>query len=255
MGFVTDLANPQRFESLARPLARISGALALVLTGAGLWFALFNSPADYQQGDTVRIMYVHVPAAWMSLFCYTSMAVASLVGFVWKHPLADVAAKSTAPIGATFTFLALVTGSLWGKPMWGDWWAWDARLTSVLVLFFLYLGYIALWAAIDDKTRAARLAAIACLVGFVNVPIIKFSVDWWNSLHQPASVFRADGPSIDGSMLLPLFLMGAGYMALYGWLVLVQMRAEMAERRVLRLETSGGAAVSTLKAAPTPRTP
>jgi heme exporter protein C len=231
-----DLANPQRFDALARtttPYIAAGGALLLI---AGLYFSLFNSPADYQQGDSVRVMYVHVPAAWMAMMCYTSMAVASAVGFIWKHPLADVAAKSTAPIGAAFTFLALVTGSLWGKPMWGTWWAWDARLTSVLILFFMYLGYIALWNAIDDKTRAARIAAIACLVGFINIPIIKFSVDWWNSLHQPASVFRKGGPSIDGSMLTPLFLMGLAYTLIYAALVLVAMRSELAERRIARLQ-------------------
>ncbi len=223
-----DLANPQRFDAAAKRATPFIGWAAAILLAAGLYFALFNSPADYQQGDSVRIMYVHVPAAWMALMCYTSMAAASAVGFVWKHPLADVAAKSAAPIGAAFTFLALVTGSIWGKPMWGTWWAWDARLTSVLILFFIYIGYIALWNAIEDKARAARIAAIACLVGFINIPIIKFSVDWWNSLHQPASILRANGPSIHQSMLTPLFLMGFGYMALFATLLLISMRAELA---------------------------
>ena len=241
-----EYANPMRFERLAERLTPWVCGLALLLLAVGLYFSLFNSPADYQQGDTVRIMYVHVPAAWMALFCYTSMAIASAVGFIWKHPLADVAAKSTAPIGAVFTLLALVTGSLWGKPMWGAWWAWDARLTSVLVLFFLYLGYMAIWEAMDDKARAARLAAITCLVGFINVPIIKFSVDWWNSLHQPASVFRADGPTIDGAMLTPLFLMALAYSFLYLWLLLIAMRAELAERRAGRLE-AGKRAPATLR--------
>lgn len=232
-----DLANPQKFEALAKTLTPFAGAAAALAILSGLYFGLFNSPADYQQGDSVRIMYVHVPAAWMALMCYSSMAVASLVAFIWKHPLADVAAKTTAPIGAAFTFLALVTGSIWGKPMWGTWWAWDARLTSVLILFFMYLGYIALWNSIDDKTRAARIAAIACLVGFINIPIIKFSVDWWNSLHQPASVFRGDGPTIDGSMLTPLFLMGIGYTLLFTALLLVSMRSELRERRIARLQS------------------
>lgn len=236
-----DLANPDRFDRLARAATPFVGAGAGLLLIAGLYLALFASPADYQQGDSVRIMYVHVPAAWMALMCYSSMAVASVVGFVWKHPLADVAAKSTAPIGAAFTFLALVTGSLWGKPMWGTWWAWDARLTSVLVLFFMYLGYMALWSAIEDKARAARIAAIACIVGFINVPIIKFSVDWWNSLHQPASVLRGGGPSIHPSMLTPLLLMGLAYTMIYGALLLVSMRAEIAERRIARLESSARA--------------
>ena len=228
-------ANPQRFDALADRVAPFLAGGAALLVAFGLYFALFASPADYQQGDTVRIMYVHVPAAWMALFCYSAMAGASAVGFIWKHPLADVAAKATAPIGATFTLLALVTGSLWGRPMWGAWWAWDARLTSVLILLFLYLGYIALWRTIDDRSRAAKIAGVAAIVGFVNVPIIKFSVDWWNSLHQPASVIRADGPTIDGSMLRPLIIMGVAYMLIYAWLLIVNMQAELAERRAERL--------------------
>ena len=242
---ITDLANPTRFEKVADPASRALGWLAAALIMAGLYFALFASPADYQQGQSVRIMYVHVPAAWLALFAYTLMAAASAAGFIWKHPLADVAAKTAAPLGAAFTLLALITGSLWGKPMWGAWWAWDARLTSVLILFFMYVGYIVLWETIADSARAARIAAIACIVGFVNVPIIKFSVDWWNSLHQPASVMRSDGPSIDGAMLIPLFLMGAGYMALFGWLHLVSIRSELKFRRAVRLEkTHAGASPS-----------
>lgn len=234
-----DLANPQRFEKLAVRLLPLLSIGAAVTALFGLYYALLGSPADYQQGDSVRIMYVHVPAAWMALLCYSVMALSSVVGFAFKHPLADVAAKSTAPIGAAFTFLALVTGSLWGKPMWGTWWAWDARLTSVLILFFLYLGYMALWNAIEDRSRAARIAAIACLVGFINIPIIKFSVDWWNSLHQPASVLRGGGPSIDGSMLTPLFLMGMCYSLVYGALLVISMRTELTERRIARLEQDG----------------
>jgi len=236
-----DLANPQRFEKLAARLVPLLTIASGVTALFGLYMALFDSPADYQQGDSVRIMYVHVPAAWMALLCYSTMAIASAIGFIFKHPLADVAAKSAAPIGAAFTFLALVTGSLWGKPMWGTWWAWDARLTSVLILFFLYIGYIALWNAIDDKIRAARLAAIVCLVGFINIPIIKFSVDWWNSLHQPASVLRAGGPTIHGSMLTPLILMGAAYALGFAALLLVSMRGELAERRIARLEQTARA--------------
>jgi heme exporter protein C len=229
-------ANPLRFESFARKLQPWLFAGAFLLLGAGLWLALFNSPPDYQQGETVRIMYVHVPAAWMAMFCYTVMAVSSIVGFVWKHPLADVAAKATALPGAAFTLLALVTGSLWGKPMWGAWWVWDARLTSVLVLFFLYLGYMALWQAIEDTHKAARAAGILAIVGFINVPIIKFSVDWWNSLHQPASVTRLDGSvTIHADMLIPLLVMGAAYMALYFALLLLRMRTEVLERRLHRL--------------------
>lgn len=236
-----DLANPVRFDRLAGRIIPLASIGAIVVALFGLYYALIASPADYQQGESVRIMYVHVPAAWMALMCYSIMAVASAVGFIWKHPLADVAAKSTAPIGAAFTFLALVTGSLWGKPMWGTWWAWDARLTSVLLLFFLYLGYMALWTAIDDRARAARISAIACLVGFINIPIIKFSVDWWSSLHQPASILRGGGPSIDGSMLTPLLMMGVAYMLTFAALVLVSMRAELAERRIARLEQTAKA--------------
>ncbi len=240
-----DLANPDRFDRFARTATPIVAAVALLILTLGLYFALFNSPADYQQGESVRIMYVHVPAAWMALMCYSAMAVSSVVGFIWKHPLADVAAKSTAPIGAAFTLLALVTGSLWGRPMWGTWWAWDARLTSVLILLFLYLGYMASWSTFEDKTRAARVAAVICVVGFINVPIIKFSVDWWNSLHQPASVFRADGPSIHSSMLTPLLLMGLAYTLVFTALLFTSMRAELAERRIARLE-AGARAPSTV---------
>ncbi|GJL94251.1 MAG: cytochrome C biogenesis protein CcmC [Hyphococcus sp.] len=236
MAFFYDLANPVRFERITRYIFPAVLGFALVTGAAGVYFALFNSPADYQQGDSVRIMYVHVPAAWMALFCYSLMAFASAVGFIWKHPLADVAAKETAPIGAGFTFLALFTGALWGKPMWGAWWVWDARLTSVLVLMFLYLGYMALWRAVSDKSRAARLAAILAIVGFINVPVIKFSVDWWNSLHQPASVFKAGGPSIDGAMLIPLFLMIAAYMFGFTAMLLQSMKNELLERRLSRLE-------------------
>jgi heme exporter protein C len=228
-------ANPTRFLRIADVLLPWAGGIAVVALGVGLALSLFVAPADYQQGDSARIMFVHVPAAWMALFTYTFMAVASAVGLIWKHPLADLAAKSAAPIGAGFTLIALVTGSLWGQPMWGTWWVWDARLTSVLVLFFLYLGYIALWQAIDDPTRAAKAAAILALVGFVNVPIIKFSVDWWNTLHQPASVLKIGGPSIHPSMLWPLLIMALGFKAYFVSVLLIRLRAEIAARRVRAL--------------------
>ena len=225
-------ANPQRFVRIAKMLTPwLLGATALLLV-TGLYLALFVAPPDYQQGDAARIMYVHVPAAWMSLFIYACMAVSSAVAFIWKHPLADVAAKASAPIGCVFTALALITGSLWGQPMWGTWWVWDARLTSVLILFFLYLGYIAIWSAIDEPTRAARAARILALVGAINIPIIKFSVDWWNTLHQSASVLRTDGPSMPAAMLTPLLVMGVAYTLLYIALLLVRMRTEIARRRV-----------------------
>lgn len=202
----------------------------------GLYLSLVAAPQDYQQGETVRIMFVHVPAAWMAMFGYTIMAIASAVGLIWRHPLADVAAKCAAPIGAAFTFLALITGSLWGKPMWGTWWVWDARLTSVFVLFLLYIGYMAVWQAIDEPLKAARVAAIVALVGFVNIPIIKFSVDWWNSLHQPASVLRMDGPAIHPAILTPLLVMGVAYSLLFLTLHLMAIRAEIIQRRIRVIE-------------------
>jgi heme exporter protein C len=180
-------------------------------------------------------VYIHVPAAWLALLCYSVMAGASAWGFIAKHPLADVAAKETAPIGAVFTAIALITGSLWGKPMWGTWWVWDARLTSVLILFFLYLGYLAVWSAIDEPTRAAKAAGILAIAGFVNVPIIHFSVEWWHTLHQPASVFRLGGPTIAASMLWPLGLMALGATLLYGALLIVRMQTEILLRRARSL--------------------
>jgi len=229
-------ANPTIFLRLAAAIFPWVAALTGILFAVGLVWGLAYSPADYQQGETVRIMYVHVPAAWMALFIYTSMAAASAVAIIWRHPLADVAAKCSAPIGACFTFLALATGSIWGKPMWGTWWVWDARLTSVFVLFLLYLGYIAIWQIIDQPQRAARVASIVALVGFVNIPIVKFSVDWWNSLHQPASVFKMDGPAIAPSMLWPLLIMGLAYTGLYVVLLILAMRTEIIERRITTLE-------------------
>ena len=227
----TDLANPTRFVALAARLAPWLWAISAVVLTGGLYMS-FAAPADFQQGITVRIMYIHVPFAWIAMLCYTLMAVSALGTLVWRHPLADVALKSAAPIGAAFTALALVTGSIWGKPMWGTWWVWDARLTSVFVLFLMYLGIIALTRALDDPGRAAWAAAVITLVGFVNVPIIKFSVDWWNTLHQPASVFRLDGPTIDVSMLVPLLVTAVGFTVLFFALHLTAMRTEIRRRRV-----------------------
>ncbi len=225
-------ANPARFMRIATAVLPWSAAAAVILIAAGLYFALVGSPADYQQGETVRIMYVHVPAAWMALFVYAGMALASAAALIWRHPLAEIVARASAPVGAAFTLIALATGSLWGKPMWGTWWAWDARLTSFLILFFLYLGYIALANAFDDATRGNRAAAILALVGAVNLPIIKYSVDWWNTLHQPASVMRTDGPSIDPAMLVPLFLMALGFTAYYVAVLLVRVKAELIGARL-----------------------
>ncbi|HSK41853.1 MAG TPA: heme ABC transporter permease, partial [Arenibaculum sp.] len=225
-------ANPARFQRLSAALLPWSAGATAVLLAAGLYLSLFASPADYQQGETVRIMYVHVPAAWMALFVYTNMAAAAAVGLVWKHPLADLFVKAAAPVGAGFTAICLITGSLWGEPMWGTWWVWDARLTSVLVLFFLYLGYMALVNAFDDPNRGAKAGGILVMVGFVNVPIIKFSVDWWNTLHQPASVVRMGGPAIDPSMLWPLLVMALAFKAYFATVVLLRLRSELALRKI-----------------------
>ncbi len=233
--FFSRLANPARFVRLADRMLPALAGLTVILLAAGLYLGLVEAPPDYQQGDTVRIMFVHVPSAWMAMFAYGVMAVASAVGLVWKHPLADLTAKASAPIGAAFTVIALVTGSLWGKPMWGTWWVWDARLTSMLVLLFLYLGYMALWQTIEDPAKAGKAAAILALVGVVNLPIIKFSVDWWNTLHQPASVLRMDGPTIDASILTPLLIMGLAFQIYYFTVLLWRIKAEILERKIRSL--------------------
>ena len=225
-------ANPARFLKLANAILPWAWAITIALLAIGLYGAFVTSPADYQQGETVRIMYIHVPASWMAMFVYGVMAVLSIVAIVFRHPLADASAKAAAPLGAAFCFLALATGSLWGKPMWGTWWVWDARLTSMFVLMLLYLGYIAIWQAIDDPHRAAPLARIVALVGAINLPIIKFSVDWWNTLHQPSSVLRMNGPSIDKSMLWPLLVMGVAYTLLFLCLHLTATRSEIAARKL-----------------------
>jgi len=243
-------ANPARFLRLSAMLLPWSAGATVILLIVGLYLSLFGSPPDYQQGDTVRIMYIHVPAAWMSLFVYTNMAAAAAAGLVWKHPLADLFAKAAAPIGAGFTFVCLVTGSLWGAPMWGTWWVWDARLTSVLILFFLYLGYMALVNAFDDPQRGTRAGNVLLLVGIVNVPIIKFSVDWWNTLHQPASVVKMGGPSIDPSMLLPLLVMAAGFTTYFVSVVLLRVRTEIAQRKIQTLRLGAAADGGAHEAAP-----
>ncbi len=232
---VNRFANPARFMRLsARALPWCGWSTAVVLA-LGFYLALFAAPADYQQGEAVRIMYVHVPAAWMALSVYLLVAVSSGIALVWRHPLAEIAARAAAPVGAAFTFVCLTTGSLWGKPMWGTWWVWDARLTSVLVLFFLYLGYMALVNGFDDPTRGGKAGSILALVGVVNLPIIKFSVDWWNTLHQPASVLRLGGPTIALSMLVPLLVMAGGFALLFVSLLMVRMRTGLNERKALAL--------------------
>src|SRR5580704_670714 len=234
---ISRLANPARFMRLSGTMLPLFAAATVLVLAIGLYLALFVAPPDYQQGESVKIMFVHVPAAWLALLVYLLVAAASAVALVWRHPLAEIAAQAAAPSGAAFTFVCLVTGSLWGRPMWGTWWVWDARLTSVLVLFFLYLGYIALVNAFDDASRGTRAGSVLALVGIVNLPIIKFSVDWWNTLHQPASVFRMGGPTIDKSLLIPLLVMAVGYMLLFTTLLMVRMRTALNERkaRALRL--------------------
>ena len=236
-------ANPAQFQFLARAVFPWVATLAVLCLASGLYFALFASPPDYQQGETVRIMYVHVPAAWVAMFAYIGLALSGACLLVWKHPLAELAGRAIAPTGAAFTALCLVTGSLWGQPMWGTWWVWDARLTSVLILFFLYLGHIALANAFDDPTRGGRAAAVLALVGAVNVPVIKFSVDWWNTLHQPASLIRLDGPAIDPSMLVPLLLMALGFTLFFIAIVILRLRTEILARRLRVLRFAQGATV------------
>ena len=228
-------ANPTRFLRLASAIMPWSAGVTVLSLGAGFALALVVSPPDYQQGEAVRIMYVHVPAAWMAMFVYANMAIAAAVGLVWKHPLADLFAKAAAPVGAGFTAVCLITGSLWGAPMWGTWWVWDARLTSVLILFFLYLGYIALVNAFDDANRGAAAGNVLLLVGAVNIPIIKFSVDWWNTLHQPASVIRMGGPTLAGPMLWPLLVMVLGFTSYFITVVLLRLRSEILGRKILSI--------------------
>ncbi len=242
-GFVTSLANPTRFLSIVAAVLPWMIGATVILFAVGL-FMSFTAPEDYQQGITVRIMFIHVPSAWLAMMCYTVMAISAIGTLVWRHPLADVSAKAAAPIGAVFTFLALLTGSLWGKPMWGTWWVWDARLTSVFVLLLMYLGLIALNRAMDDPARAAKVSAIVILVGYVNIPIIKFSVDWWNTLHQPASVIRLDGPTIHASMLYPLLVMALAFTMLFFTLHLMAMRNEIWRRRVASLRRQAARAAA-----------
>jgi heme exporter protein C len=233
-------ANPAAFGRLSARVMPWSIGATVILLALGVYFALFNSPPDYQQGETVRIMYVHVPAAIMSELVYGAMALAAAAGIIWKHALADLFVKAAAPLGAIFTLICLVAGSLWGKPMWGAWWVWDARLTSELVLFFLYLGYIALVDAFDDPQRGLRAGAILVLVGVVDLPIIKFSVNWWNTLHQPASLMTLSGPKIYGSMLVPLMLMIAGFMAFFITTVILRLESELLARRIRGWRTAAG---------------
>ncbi len=233
--FFHKLASPPYFYAFAGRVIPWLGAATLILLGWGLYGGLVMAPPDYQQGDSYRIIFVHVPAAWMSLFVYMVMAGAGAIGLIWKIKLADIIAAASAPLGASFTFLALATGSLWGKPMWGTWWVWDARLTSELILLFLYIGFIALQSAIDDKRQAARASALLALVGVVNIPIIHYSVVWWNTLHQGPTVTKFDAPSIHPSMLWPLLIMALAFMVYFVMALLLRARAEL----LLRERDSG----------------
>ena len=224
------LANPDRFMRFTRPLTPILWALAAVLLAVGTWLS-FSAPEDYQQGDTVRIMFVHVPAASIGLMAYLALGVSSFFALVFRHALADAAARAAAVPGAALTLLALITGSLWGKPMWGTWWVWDGRLTSALVLFLVYLAYMALLAAIDDEAKAARASNILALVGVINLPIIKFSVDWWNTLHQTASINLSGESGLAPEYLAPFFLSMIGFLLLFGSLWMVRTRAEVWRRK------------------------
>jgi len=235
------LANPSRFTRLSDRLFMPVSIITVICLGAGLYLGLFASPADYQQGDTVRIIYIHVPAAWLALFGYVGLGLCGLFYIVWRHPLADIAARAIAPVGAVFALLTLITGALWGKPMWGAWWVWDARLTSMLILFFFYLGVIALANGFDRPERGSRPAALLAMVGVINVPIVKFSVDWWNTLHQPASILRSGGPAIDSSMLTPLVLMLISAHGYFVIVVILRMRALLAERRLAAIRLRPGA--------------
>ena len=226
--------NPGRFLRISDKVLPFSIVCSVLALSFGLYFALFASPADYQQGESVRIMYIHVPSAWMALGVYSFIAITCAASLIWKNPLSDMIAISAAPIGASFTLICLITGSLWGKPIWGTWWVWDARLTSVLVLFFFYVGYMALYSAYDNKEQAGKFSSILALVGFVNVPIVKFSVDWWNTLHQPASILRSGGVAIDPSMLKPLILMFVAFISLFLTILIIRVKNEVILRKIER---------------------
>jgi heme exporter protein C len=239
-------ANPTYFLALAARLIPWLAGVSGFCLAVGLYLTFFVAPDDYQQGASVKIMYLHVPSAWLGMMCYMVMASAALGTLVWRHPLADAAQKAAAPLGASFTLLCLVTGSLWGKPMWGTWWVWDARLTSELVLLLIYLGLIGLWQTIEEPAQAARAAAILTLVGLVNIPIIKFSVDWWNTLHQSSSVFRLGGPTISPAMLGPLLVMALAFTLLFFTLHLMSVRNEILRRRLRRLSILAASAEDTV---------
>ena len=226
------LSNPNRFQKLSDKIYPWITYTSLILISLGLYFSFFQSPPDYLQGESVRIMYIHVPSAWLSMMIYSSMAVCSFISIVFRHTLADIIARSSALIGATFTLITLLTGSIWGKPTWGTWWVWDARLTSELILLFLYIGHIILSNSFNDPRKGDRSAAILTLVGIINLPIIKWSVDWWNTLHQPASITKFSSPSIDPSMMQPLFFMTFGLFLFFISILLIRIKGEILIRKI-----------------------
>ena len=232
------LANPARFRRFSQRVLPGLGFATVLMLAVGVYLAFFVSPEDYQQGKTVRIMFVHVPSAWLSMGGYAMLAALGASLLVWRNPLAALMARAAAPVGASFAAVCLLTGSLWGRPMWGTYWVWDARLTSMLLLFFLYLGHIALSRAYDSPERGDRAAAILALIGVINLPIIKFSVDWWNTLHQPASITRLDAPAIHNSILVPLLWMAVSLLFLFVYLVLLRTETEIDRRRLENAEAA-----------------
>ena len=233
------LANPSRFFRITNFLLPWLMGMSITLTIIGSYFALFDRPDDLVQGSAVRIMYVHVPSAWLSIFSYLLLSICSFFFIVWRHPLADILSRSIAPVGALFSLLTLLTGSIWGRPMWGTWWVWDARLTSMLILFIFFLGYIALSNAFEKNERGSRPAALLAIVGSINLPIVKFSVDWWNTLHQPASIIRTGGISIDQSMLVPLIIMTLAFHVFFVLVVILRAHSILIERKVYHLKVLG----------------
>ena len=232
-------ANPSRFVKITSFIFPWLSLVVVTLFAFGIYFALFNSPEDIVQGSAVRIMYVHVPSAWLSLFSYLLLALCSFFFIVWRHPLADILSRSIAPIGAVFALLTLLTGSIWGRPMWGTWWVWDARLTSMLILFIFFMGYIALSNAFEKNERGSRPAALLAIAGSINLPIVKFSVDWWNTLHQPASIIRTGGISIDDSMLVPLIIMALAFKSFFILVVIVRSHSILIERKIFNFKIQG----------------
>ena len=238
------LANPQRFLGFAKYAAPFFTTLFFIFLTLGLWQGLVVSPADIKQGDAARIMYVHVPAAWMAMASYLALFIASFVSFVWRHNLADYGAQAFARLGAVFTAICLVTGSIWGHTSWGTWWQWDGRMTSVLVLLFIYLAYLFIWQFTENKKRAAKFAAIFAMVGLINIPIIKFSVEWWNSLHQTATISNIGSPGLDKSMLTPLLLMFVAFLSLFSWLAIQQVRTDINRAKTRRVKTEKAATIT-----------